>query len=260
MEVFSTSRESTCSVEASRSCARTSASPAAGPDWPENARVFGGSSQGSLGNYDPATSSLRTSQLSLLEDSTSCLRTLPRAGSMRNGTIYQRRPLAPLTGGTGSGSWRTPRASEAAHHGRTATGHGKQTGLVEQVMKWATPTQSDGTGGPGNSGRDGGENLRTQVANAERAKLTKDGLWTTPCTDDTGHRKGSYEQGGTALSTQAGGSLNPTWVEWLMGFPLGWTDCEPSATASSPRSPNGSAGNSSNGERATPLSPTQPRA
>ena len=21
-----------------------------------------------------------------------------------------------------------------------------------------------------------------------------------------------------------GGSLNPTWVEWLMGFPLGWTD------------------------------------
>jgi DNA (cytosine-5)-methyltransferase 1 len=23
-----------------------------------------------------------------------------------------------------------------------------------------------------------------------------------------------------------GGSLNPTWVEWLMGFPLGWTDLE----------------------------------
>ena len=22
------------------------------------------------------------------------------------------------------------------------------------------------------------------------------------------------------------GSLNPTWVEWLMGFPAGWTDCE----------------------------------
>jgi hypothetical protein len=23
-----------------------------------------------------------------------------------------------------------------------------------------------------------------------------------------------------------GGKLNPTWVEWLMGFPLGWTDLE----------------------------------
>ena len=26
------------------------------------------------------------------------------------------------------------------------------------------------------------------------------------------------------------GQLNPTWVEWLMGFPIGWTDCEGSAT------------------------------
>jgi DNA (cytosine-5)-methyltransferase 1 len=28
-----------------------------------------------------------------------------------------------------------------------------------------------------------------------------------------------------------GGSLNPTWVEWLMGWPLGWTDLNASATA-----------------------------
>lgn len=27
-----------------------------------------------------------------------------------------------------------------------------------------------------------------------------------------------------------GGHLNPTWVEWLMGFPLGWTDCAASET------------------------------
>jgi hypothetical protein len=25
------------------------------------------------------------------------------------------------------------------------------------------------------------------------------------------------------------GALNPTWVEWLMGFPLGWTDLKGSA-------------------------------
>jgi site-specific DNA-cytosine methylase len=28
------------------------------------------------------------------------------------------------------------------------------------------------------------------------------------------------------LSREVGGSLNPTWVEWLMGYPLGWTDLE----------------------------------
>jgi len=27
--------------------------------------------------------------------------------------------------------------------------------------------------------------------------------------------------------TTVGGKLNPTWVEWLMGWPLGWTDLKP---------------------------------
>ena len=26
------------------------------------------------------------------------------------------------------------------------------------------------------------------------------------------------------------GRLNPTWVEWLMGWPLGWTDLKPLET------------------------------
>ena len=33
------------------------------------------------------------------------------------------------------------------------------------------------------------------------------------------------------------GQLNPTWVEWLMGYPSGWTDLNPSETVSSPKSP-----------------------
>jgi hypothetical protein len=38
------------------------------------------------------------------------------------------------------------------------------------------------------------------------------------------------------LPDQVGGQLNPTWVEWLRGFPAGWTDCGPSETRSSRRS------------------------
>lgn len=41
------------------------------------------------------------------------------------------------------------------------------------------------------------------------------------------------------------GRLNPTWVEWVMGFPLGWTVCEHSETPSSRKSRSGSAGDSS---------------
>jgi DNA (cytosine-5)-methyltransferase 1 len=33
------------------------------------------------------------------------------------------------------------------------------------------------------------------------------------------------------------GQLNPTWVEWLMGYPSGWTDLNPSETVSSLKSP-----------------------
>ena len=28
-------------------------------------------------------------------------------------------------------------------------------------------------------------------------------------------------------ASKTGGKLNPTWVEWLMGWPLGWTDLKP---------------------------------
>jgi len=34
------------------------------------------------------------------------------------------------------------------------------------------------------------------------------------------------------LSEVVGGQLNPEWVEWLMGLPIGWTDLKPLETVS----------------------------
>lgn len=55
----------------------------------------------------------------------------------------------------------------------------------------------------------------------------------TPCARDyrTGQRK-RYDNPGRAnnLNDQIGGQLNPTWVEWLMGLPIGWTDLNASET------------------------------
>ena len=55
----------------------------------------------------------------------------------------------------------------------------------------------------------------------------------TPCARDyrTGQRK-RYENKARAnnLNDQIGGQLNPMWVEWLMGFPIGWTDLNASET------------------------------
>jgi hypothetical protein len=47
---------------------------------------------------------------------------------------------------------------------------------------------------------------------------------------DNGTSPAELSRNSKTLATVAGGKLNPTWVEWLMGWPLGWTDCAPLAT------------------------------
>jgi hypothetical protein len=64
------------------------------------------------------------------------------------------------------------------------------------------------------------------------------GLWPTPTTQDASNNGGraQHRWNSKPLNAAVGGKLNPTWVEWLMGFPLGWTDLDPSEMPSSRRS------------------------
>lgn len=59
----------------------------------------------------------------------------------------------------------------------------------------------------------------------------------------TAHKRGYSGQAEKSLlcPSHAGGPINPEWLEHLMGFPIGWTELEESATPSSPKSPSGSA-------------------
>lgn len=36
-----------------------------------------------------------------------------------------------------------------------------------------------------------------------------------------------YDRKTPTLATHAGGKLNPMWIEWLMGWPINWTDLNP---------------------------------
>ena len=53
-------------------------------------------------------------------------------------------------------------------------------------------------------------------------------MWPTPTR--VCHKGSHKDRGKYNLTEHVGGSLNPTWVEWLMGYPSGWTDLEDSET------------------------------
>ena len=55
-------------------------------------------------------------------------------------------------------------------------------------------------------------------------------VWGTPTAHPRTHTPRDVHHG-EQLANQVGGSLNPTWVEWLMGWPLGWTACDASEMA-----------------------------
>lgn len=138
--------------------------------------------------------------------------TWPRSGLMRNGLCYPLQPSALPTAVIGSLSWPTPTANDGKNASCPPSQASRDT-LVGAVMRaWPTPTTADATGGPGNSGRKGGNNLRTAVK-----------MWATRTVNGNYNRKGASATSGDGLQTQVGGPLNPAWVEWLMGFPPEWT-------------------------------------
>lgn len=63
-------------------------------------------------------------------------------------------------------------------------------------------------------------------------KETEFGLLPTPTCHNAkeGAYPAEYKRKTPTLATHAGGKLNPMWVEWLMGWPLGWTDLKPLGT------------------------------
>lgn len=209
--------------------------------------------------WDPDLRSWRTFQVSLLTNTLEPFSgSWPRAGTMSAGECCRRLNWELRISVIGSGLWGTPRncSSMAATINPQRARH-KFPNLETQVARsmWPTPqARADSRGEGGKASRPGRqENLHHAVKrwptpqardgdprgaqakrylNPARSNDLPDAvkLLTTPCADDTGHRKSKYKQGGTALSTQAGGQLNPTWVAWLMGWPIGWTALEPLET------------------------------
>jgi len=93
--------------------------------------------------------------------------------------------------------------------------------LNDQVEHFPTPVASARSGRNRKTGK--GEDLgwvvRDRMYPTPAARDWKDGL------DPKPHGRHS-ESLPIIINQSDGGSLNPTWVEWLMGYPCGWTVLE----------------------------------
>jgi DNA (cytosine-5)-methyltransferase 1 len=118
---------------------------------------------------------------------------------MQNGTVYRLKKLAHLTDVTECSLFvGTPTAtmrvrSKKFRNGRTPNpAELAQDEINASKNSWPTPTTSNAKG------------------------ASKKRYLGSP------HYKGDLDE--AVRKSESSGQLNPTWVEWLMGFPIGWTD------------------------------------
>ncbi len=202
--------------------ARTSASQERAPASLVSGQDYGASTPELLAKYDHDTSLWKTSQRCLLEGLATFSETWPRSGLMRSGTAYRLQPLVRLTDGTDSGLLATPTTKA----NQLAPSMMKHPGC--RNLMWPTPTS-----------RDWKDGSATACANVPVNGLLGRVVHQFP-TPTASRRTGLQSHGRNVVT----GSLNPTWVEWLMGYPLEWTALKPSAMPSSRKSRKSSGGQS----------------
>lgn len=150
----------------------------------------------------------------------------------------------------------TPVADDTGHRKKKYAQGGTPLSMAANLLP--TPTTKGNYNKAGLSERSG-DGLHTAVQKMQHPILTCDGCgnqWQgpldQPCpqcqqirtgsatylpTPTVGNATGGNMTRGGERSNEpllpgvAGGPLNPPWVEWLCGFPIGWTDCEHSETA-----------------------------
>jgi hypothetical protein len=210
--------------------ARTSAQLVKVPGWTENAADFGPKWHGSFARFDRDSSTWKTVQCSLLGDSESFSETWPRWGLMHDGvSSLQQTPALPICVNA-SGLWPTPTVN--GNHNQPGASKTAGWGLSSAAKLWTTPSASDATRGGTITPNMTGTSLAQQVKTPA--------FWPTPTAINFSGGAALCKWGGAGarkkLATmvtpeELNGPLNPVWVEWLMGWPAGWTDLEPLETA-----------------------------
>ena len=130
-----------------------------------------------------------------------------------------------------------PTPTVCGNNNNNITGYGMGLGTFVKVIEgvecrqtvWPTPCATDYKG-PGSSGTP-----RDRLDYAIERGQTKSNTYPTPRALSLCGGTGAFEkiqanenltEGEKKALSSTGGRLNPDWVEWLMGWPVGWTDIE----------------------------------
>jgi len=189
----------------------------------ENDQECGEKWRGSFVKYDPNTSLWKTHQCSLLGDLDEFLETWPQWGLMRDGECWEQRTLERRTKGTESGF--SPDGQTFFHTPNTTGldgGSNSRKALRKRLELLPTPNARDW------------KDSQT-AGNRKSPGLGVVAHWPTPRTKGMCGGSGSWDllnknttvEEARLMGAGNGGQLNPPWVEWLMGWPLGWTDLKP---------------------------------
>jgi hypothetical protein len=196
---------------------------------PEAVRDCGVNIRESLARFGLRLSLPKIPRCWSVEGLTSLSLTLPRWGMTCDGACWELGTSAHLTCETEFGYWPTPKATASgpdfARANRAGSGGDDlATALVRREML-PTPRKRDwkdtGTVPPSRAKDPGKDTLGQRLAR-----------FATPKKLDATHGGPNQRDssGNPALPAQVGGPPNPPWIEWLMGWPIGWTESKPLAT------------------------------
>ena len=175
--------------------------------------------------------------------STRCWLTWKAKTTPQGRLLFQLVPRTHHIEETESGLWRTPAGSDGVggimKMHKDKDGHYKLRDQVQGINRefWPTPRSCTAMSA---------ENIQNRVndkfPNLESVVAQR--MWPTPTAQDAKNNGGpsQMERNSLPLNAEVGGSLNPAWVEWLMGYSPGWTDCEDLETPLSRESPMKSSG------------------
>jgi len=216
--------------------AKTSVQREGEPVLEESVRDYGKNMHESLTRYGLSLSSRKTPRYCGVAGLTLSSETCPNWGMMQNGACWELGTSARHIKETGCGYLQTthqymiptPTTMPEAPNKNANTNGPKNLLEVAQNnwnpgQMWPTPTRRDykGTNSPEGLTRKDGKSRMDQLPNAVK--------YSTPQSRDWKGTSGGFQKG-KDLPGQVGGHLNPPWVEWLMGWPVGWTDLKPLET------------------------------